>query len=73
VILSSGWVVFVMAGLFLGLGYIGVPVPFALMAGVFTATMLTPVSMLSMVGQLFVGLDVEALLAVPFFLLVGSS
>jgi tripartite ATP-independent transporter DctM subunit len=61
-----------MAGLFLGLGYIGVPVPFALMAGVFAATMLTPVSMLSMVGQLFNGLDVEALLAVPFFLLVGE-
>jgi C4-dicarboxylate transporter, DctM subunit len=72
VILDSGWVLCVMAGLFLGLGYIGVPVPFALMAGVFAATMLTPVSMLSMVGQLFNGLDVEALLAVPFFLLVGE-
>ena len=71
-ILSSGWTLFVMASLFLGLGYIGVPVPFALMAGVFTATMLTPISMPSMVGQLFVGLDVEALLAVPFFLLVGE-
>ena len=71
-ILDPGWVLFIMAGLFLVLGYIGVPVPFALMAGVFTATMLTPVSMLSMVGQLFVGLDVEALLAVPFFLLVGE-
>ena len=71
-ILDAGWVLFVMAGLFLGLGYIGVPVPFALMAGVFAATMLTPVSMLSMVGQLFNGLDVEALLAVPFFLLVGE-
>jgi C4-dicarboxylate transporter, DctM subunit len=72
VILDSGWVLCVMAGLFLGLGYIGVPVPFALMAGVFAATMLTPVSMLSMGGQLFNGLDVEALLAVPFFLLVGE-
>ena len=71
-IVDPGWVLFVMAALFLGLGYIGVPVPFALMAGVFTATMLTPVSMPSMVGQLFVGLDVEALLAVPFFLLVGE-
>ena len=71
-ILDAGWVLFVMAGLFLGLGYIGVPVPFALMAGVFAATMLTPVSMQSMVGQLFNGLDVEALLAVPFFLLVGE-
>jgi C4-dicarboxylate transporter DctM subunit len=72
VILDSGWVLCVMAALFLGLGYLGVPVPFALMAGVFAATMLTPVSMLSMVGQLFNGLDVEALLAVPFFLLVGE-
>ena len=71
-ILDPSWVLFIMAALFLVLGYIGVPVPFALMAGVFTATMLTPVSMLSMVGQLFVGLDVEALLAVPFFLLVGE-
>jgi tripartite ATP-independent transporter DctM subunit len=72
VILSTGWTLAVMAGLFLGLGYIGVPVPFALMAGVFAATMLTPVSMQSMVGQLFNGLDAEALLAVPFFLLVGE-
>jgi tripartite ATP-independent transporter DctM subunit len=71
-ILSTGWTLFVMAGLFLGLGYLGVPVPFALMAGVFVATMLTPVSMQSMVGQLFNGLDAEALLAVPFFLLVGQ-
>jgi tripartite ATP-independent transporter DctM subunit len=71
-ILSSGWVLCTMALIFLGLGYIGVPVPFALMTGVFAATMLTPISMQSMVGQLFVGLDVEALLAVPFFLLVGE-
>jgi C4-dicarboxylate transporter, DctM subunit len=72
VILDAGWVLFVMAGLFLSLGYIGVPVPFALMAGVFAATALTPVSMPSIVGQLFNGLDAEALLAVPFFLLVGE-
>jgi C4-dicarboxylate transporter, DctM subunit len=71
-IVSSGWVLFTMASVFLGLGYIGVPVPFALMSGVFIATALTPISMQSMVGQLFVGLDVEALLAVPFFLLVGE-
>ncbi len=71
-ILHSGWVLLIMAGLFLGLGYLGVPVPFAIMAGVFTATMLTPVSMQSIVGQLFNGLDAEALLAVPFFLLVGE-
>lgn len=71
-IVDAGWVLFIMAAIFLGLGYLGVPVPFALMAGVFTATALTPISMQSMVGQLFVGLDAEALLAVPFFLLVGE-
>lgn len=71
-IVGSGWVLFSMAAVFLGLGYIGVPVPFALMAGVFIATGLTPVSLQSMVGQLFNGLDAEALLAVPFFLLVGE-
>lgn len=71
-IVDPGWVLFTMAAIFLVFGYIGVPVPFALMAGVFSATMLTPVSMQSMVGQLFNGLDAEALLAVPFFLLVGE-
>ncbi|HSB72184.1 MAG TPA: TRAP transporter large permease [Candidatus Methylomirabilis sp.] len=70
--LEAGTILFIMAFLFLALGYLGVPVPFALSAGVFVATMLTPISMQSMVGQLFNGLDSEALLAVPFFLLVGE-
>jgi len=61
-----------MAGLFLVFGYMGVPVSFALIAGVLVATGLTPISMQSMVGQLFHGIDSEALLAVPFFLLVGE-
>jgi len=69
---EPGIIVFIMAFLFLFLGYLGVPVPFALAAGVFIATMMTPISMQSMVGQLFNGLDSEALLAVPFFLLVGE-
>ena len=58
--------------LFLGFGYMGVPVSFALMAGVLVATAFTPVSLQSMVGQLFHGIDSETLLAVPFFLLVGE-
>ena len=53
-------------------GYMGVPVSFALMAGVFVATAFTPISLQSMVGQLFHGIDSETLLAVPFFLLVGE-
>jgi tripartite ATP-independent transporter DctM subunit len=50
----------------------GVPVAFALLAAVFFVTAFTPVSLASMVAQLFNGMDVEALLAVPFFLLVGD-
>ena len=50
----------------------GVPVAFALMAGVLVACALTPISMQSMIGQMFHGIDSEILLAVPFFLLVGE-
>ena len=70
--MSAGAVLVLMGLLFLGLGYMGVPVSFALMAGVFAATAFTPVSLQSMVGQLFHGIDSETLLAVPFFLLVGE-
>jgi hypothetical protein len=42
---------------FLLLGYMGVPVAFAIMAGVLLATALTPVSFPSMIGQIFHGLD----------------
>src|SRR5436190_13640155 len=70
--MSQGWILVVVAGLFLGLGYIGVPVAFSLTAGVLVATMLTPISLPSIIGQLFNGVDSEALLAVPFFLLVGE-
>jgi C4-dicarboxylate transporter, DctM subunit len=71
-IVSNGAVLFLMAFLFLGLGYMGVPVAFALMAGVLLATALTPISLESMIGQMFHGIDSETLLAVPFFLLVGE-
>jgi tripartite ATP-independent transporter DctM subunit len=70
--MSPGAVLVLMALLFLGFGYMGVPVSFALMAGVFVATAFTPISLQSMVGQLFHGIDAETLLAVPFFLLVGE-
>src|SRR3954466_1135770 len=69
---GNGFLVFVMAFLFLFLGYLGVPVAFALIAGVLVVTAFTPVGLPSMMAQLFNGIDVEALLAVPFFLLVGE-
>src|SRR5947199_464200 len=61
-----------MGFLFLFLGYMGVPVAFALIAAVLVVTAFTPVSEASMIAQLFNGMDLEALLAVPFFLLVGD-
>src|SRR5213082_2520551 len=70
--MNNGLILGLMAFLFLGLGYMGVPVAFALMAGVLAATALTPISLASIVGQMFHGIDSEALLAVPFFLLVGE-
>lgn len=69
---SNGTLIFLMGFLFLVLGYMGVPVAFALIAAVLVVTAFTPVSIASMMAQLFNGMDVEALLAVPFFLLVGD-
>jgi len=70
--MSHGFLIFLMAFLFLLLGYLGVPVAFAIIASVLMVTAFTPVSLASMMTQLFNGMDVEALLAVPFFLLVGE-
>ena len=71
--MSNGGILLLMTALFLGFGYMGVPVAFALMAGVLVACALTPISMQSMIGQMFHGIDSEILLAVPFFLLVGLA
>jgi C4-dicarboxylate transporter, DctM subunit len=70
--MTNGLLIFLMAFLFLFLGYLGVPVAFAIIASVLVVTAFTPVSIASMMTQLFNGIDVEALLAVPFFLLVGE-
>ena len=65
-------ILLIMTVTFLGLGYLGVPVAFALIAGSLLGTLLTPITLQSMVGQLFNGIDSEALAAIPFFLLVGE-
>lgn len=57
---------------FLFFGYLGVPVPFSLLAGVFVGAMLTDVSLAAIIQKVFDGVDSEALLAIPFFLLVGE-
>lgn len=69
---TNGMLIFLMAFLFLFLGYLGVPVAFALIAGVLAVTAFTPIGLPSIMTQLFNGIDVEALLAVPFFLMVGE-
>src|SRR6202044_2256743 len=68
----NGLIVGLMATLFLVFGYLGVPVAFSLIAGVIIGTLFTPVSLPSIITQLFNGIDSEALMAIPFFLLVGE-
>ena len=43
--MTNGMLIFVMAFLFLFLGYLGVPVAFALIAGVLVVTAFTPVGL----------------------------
>ena len=69
---ANGTLIFLMGFLFLFFGYLGVPVAFALIASVLIVAIFTPISLASMMAQLFNGMDTEALLAVPFFLLVGD-
>src|SRR5579864_9234733 len=70
--LSPPAILSLMVVLFLVFGYMGVPVAFSLMAGVLVGTLFTEVTLTSMITQMFNGIDATALLAVPFFLLVGE-
>jgi C4-dicarboxylate transporter, DctM subunit len=70
--MNNGYIILIMASCFLGFGYMGVPVVFSITAGVLVAASLTKISFGSIVGQMFHGIDAEALLAIPFFLLVGE-
>jgi C4-dicarboxylate transporter, DctM subunit len=65
--------IIVMVVTFLYLGYQGVPVAFALSAGAFVTTaFFTKISLASMVGQMFNGINTLEFLAIPFFLLAGD-
>ena len=57
---------------FLSFGYLGVPVAFSLLGGVLIGAMFTDVSHTAIIQKMFDGMDSEALLAIPFFLLVGE-
>src|SRR5580698_2405781 len=71
-LVSAPLILALMTALFLVFGYMGVPVAFSLMAGVLVGAMFTDVSMPAIIQKMFDGVDSEALLAIPFFLLVGE-
>src|SRR5689334_9160218 len=65
--------IIVMVVTFLYLGYQGVPVAFALISGaLLTTALFTKISLASMVGQMFNGINSLEFLAIPFFLLAGD-
>jgi len=70
--MSPTLVIIIMTSLFLIFGYMGVPVAFSLMAGVIIGSAFTDVTFAALVQKMFDGVDSEALLAIPFFLLVGE-
>ena len=70
--MSAPVILGLMTVLFLSFGYLGVPVAFSLMAGVFIGAAFTDVTFPALVQKMFDGMDSEALLAIPFFLLVGE-
>ena len=64
--MSAPVILALMSFCFLFFGYLGVPVPFSLIAGVFVGAALTDVSLAAIVQKIFDGVDSEALLAIPF-------
>ena len=65
--------IIVMVVTFLYLGYQGVPVAFALIAGaLLTTALFTKITLASIVGQMFNGINQLEFLAIPFFLLAGD-
>ena len=70
--MSAPLILLLMTFLFLFFGYLGVPVAFSLLAGVIVGAMFTDVSLAAIIQKMFDGMDSEALLAIPFFLLVGE-
>jgi C4-dicarboxylate transporter DctM subunit len=65
-------VLLLMTFCFLAFGYLGVPVAFSLLGGVMIGAIFTDVSHTALIQKMFDGMDSEALLAIPFFLLVGE-
>src|ERR1700744_6602239 len=71
-IMSNALLLGLMTCLFLAYGSLGNPVAFSLIAGVLVGTAFTAITFQSIIGQLLNGIDSEALMVIPFFLLVGE-
>ena len=63
--MSAPVILALMTFCFLFFGYLGVPVPFSLMAGVFIGALLTDVSLAAIIQKIFDGMDSEALHGTP--------
>jgi hypothetical protein len=55
--MSSPWILGLMTLCFLGFGYLGVPVAFSLMAGVFIGAAFTDVTFPAIIHKIFDGMD----------------
>ena len=55
--MSAPVILALMSFCFLFFGYLGVPVPFSLMAGVFVGAMLTDVSLAAIIQKIFDGVE----------------
>src|SRR5260370_10680322 len=70
---TSSVAIIIMVVTFLFLGYLGVPVAFALISGaLLTTAVFTKITLASIVGQMFNGINQLEFLAIPFFLLAGD-
>ena len=65
--MSAPAILTIMSCCFLAFGYLGVPVPFALLGSVFIGSALADVSLAAIVQKVFDGVDNEALLAIHSF------
>src|SRR5260370_29027939 len=70
---TSSVAIIIMVVTFLFLGYLGVPVAFALISGaLLTTAVFTKITLASIVGQMFNGINQLEFLPIPFFLLAGD-
>src|SRR5260370_41184271 len=70
---TSSVAIIIMVVTFLFLGYLGVPVAFALISGaLLTTAVFTKITLASIVGQMFNGINQLEVLAIPLFLLAGD-